>query len=88
MRGEDGGTVTISNTLNIWFKVIISDNRDLRLESKTVSVRSDIKSFKVLSVEVLSEDLREDLGLDFVCVHGHVFNELELLSITVAWWRT
>ena len=77
VSAEDRGAVTISNALDIRLQILVSNDRNLGLESVTGCGTIQLKPFQVLSLGVLAQNLGQDPPLDTVSISGHIFNELQ-----------
>lgn len=84
---EDEGSVTISNTLDVRLKILISDDRNFRLERVSVRSSIELEPPEVLSLSVPSQYLPQNPLLDSVSFLRHFLNELKRLRILLACWR-
>lgn len=84
---EDGGSVTISNTLDVRLKILIIDDRDFRLERVSVRSSIELEPPKVLSLCVPSQYLPQNPLLDSARFPCHLLDELKRLRILLACWR-
>lgn len=77
MRREDGGFVSISDTCDIRFKVLVGDDRYEFFKRFPVGLAGKSMAVEVFDGGILGEDIGEDMLLDIVGIRGDIFYELK-----------
>lgn len=84
MGGEDGGAITIGNTLNFRLDIVVGDDGEVGLEGGAVGGATEVEAFKVFGVGVAGEYGGQHFLLDGISITCGFLYELEGLGVLLA----